>query len=251
MADSTQRFSARAAAYALYRPSYPAAIAGLLARECGLTPASVVADIGSGTGLLTELFLGVGCTVIGVEPNAEMRRAGDRQLAGFPRFSSTEGRAEATGLPGRSVDFVSAGQAFHWFDPGRAHDEFARILRPLGWLVLVWNERAPADSGFQAAYDAIVKRYAPEINRIQEDKIAIVFGGRDWRLAAFPNEQRLDLAGLQGRLSSSSYAPLAGTPKHQEMLRALSAIFDQYQRDGAVTLLYQTLVYFGHLNDGQ
>jgi len=247
MADPTWRFSARAAAYTLYRPSYPSAVAGMLARECGLASQSVVADIGSGTGLLTELFLNAGCEVIGVEPNAEMRRSGERQLASFSRFRSTEGRAEATGLPGRSVDFISAGQAFHWFDPQSAGVEFARILRPQGWLVLVWNERARADSGFQAAYDTIVRRYAPEINRVQEDKIDIVFGGRNWRLAKFPNQQRLERAGLQGRLSSSSYAPAPGTPAHEEMQRALDAVFDQYQQEGAVTLLYETLVYFGRL----
>jgi SAM-dependent methyltransferase len=245
--DPTKRFSARVDAYSRYRPSYPREVTALLERSCGLAPHSHIADIGCGTGLLAELFLALGCEVFGVEPNADMRHTAERLLGGKPRFHIAEGRAEATSLPAASVDFVTAGQAFHWFDAERARPEFQRILKPAGWLVLVWNERPPADSGFQADYDSIVRRYAPEITRIQEDAIDCVFGGRVWRLDKFPNQQRLDRAGLEGRLTSSSYAPLPGTPEHAVMVEALNALFDRYQEDGAVTLLYETSVYFGRI----
>src|SRR5580658_7790634 len=115
--DPTMRFSTRAEAYARYRPAYPREMIDLLERECGLTPASRIADIGSGTGLLARLFLDFGCEVTGIEPNPEMRAAGEKILAAEPRFRSVDGRAEATGLPDGSVDFVTAGQAFHWFEP--------------------------------------------------------------------------------------------------------------------------------------
>src|SRR5512144_1560718 len=112
MTDPTQRFSGRVTNYVKYRPSYPAAIIDLLRVECGLTPDSLVADIGSGTGLLTELFLRAGNRVLGIEPNREMREAGDRLLQNYPRFSSLDAAAEATTLPDQSVDFITAGQSF-------------------------------------------------------------------------------------------------------------------------------------------
>ncbi|HWC99595.1 MAG TPA: class I SAM-dependent methyltransferase [Candidatus Sulfopaludibacter sp.] len=240
--DPTHRFTDRADVYALHRPSYPPELTALLQTECGLTAGSTIADIGCGTGLLAELFLKAGCEVFGVEPNGEMRNSGARQLAAWPRFHPIDGRAEATTLPDASVDFVTAGQAFHWFDPADARAEFVRILKPSGRIVLVWNERAVGD-GFQAAYDEIVRRYAPEITRIQHDAIDVVFGGSPWRLVEFENRQVFDLAGLQGRLASSSYAPARGTAAYQEMLDALSALFDAYQTNGRVTLLYDTKLY--------
>jgi len=241
--DPTRRFTHRVDTYARHRPSYPREVTGLLRKECGLTADSRIADIGSGTGLLSELFLEEGCEVFGVEPNPEMRAAGARLLARYPRFHSVEGRAEATGLPDAGVDFVTAGQAFHWFDPTAAGREFARILKPGGHLVLVWNERA-VRPGFQEAYDAVVRRYAPEISRIQHAAIDCVFGGPVWRLVEFENRQELDLEGLQGRLASSSYAPLPETPGHQQMLNALAELFAAHQSGGRITLLYDTKVYF-------
>ena len=241
--DPTRRFSYRADVYARHRPSYPPGLTGLLQKECGLGAHSRVADIGCGTGLLAERFLELGCEVFGVEPNAEMRAAGARMLAGYPRFRPVEGRAETTTLPDAAVDFVTAGQAFHWFDAAAVHFEFGRIRKPGGHLVLVWNERAEG-GGFQAAYDALVRRYAPEVNRIREEDITRVFGGPVWRLVKLENRQVLDLEGLQGRLASSSYAPLEGAPGHQEMLDALAEIFAAFQVDGRVTLQYDTLIYF-------
>src|ERR1039457_822300 len=152
--DPTQRFSSRVEDYIRYRPSYPAEVIAYLERECGLTPQSRVADIGSGTGLLSELFLRFGCEVTGVEPNAEMRAAGERLLAAWLRFPSVNGRAETTTLPDRRAGLVSAGQAFHWFDSDAARAEFLRILEPGGWVALVWNERLVSE-GFLADYEAL------------------------------------------------------------------------------------------------
>src|ERR1035441_10658815 len=137
--DPTERFSSRVEDYTRYRPSYPAEAIAFLERQCGLTSQSRVADIGSGTGLLSELFLRFGCEVDGVEPNAEMRAAGERLLAAWPRFHSVNGRAEATTLPDRGARLVSAGQAFHWFSPYAARTEVLPVLKKIGWVALVWN----------------------------------------------------------------------------------------------------------------
>src|SRR5262245_17011202 len=132
--DSTTRFSTRVENYVKYRPGYPPAVVDLLRRECPLSDASVVVDVGSGTGILTELFLKYGHPVFAVEPNEEMRKAAERLLGDRAGFHSIVGTAEATTLPDCSVDLISAGQAFHWFDRERAHREFVRILKPGGWV---------------------------------------------------------------------------------------------------------------------
>src|SRR5271157_5665063 len=229
-ADPTTRFTERVDVYQRYRPSYPTEILALLERECGLSRDARIADIGCGTGLLAQLFLGYGCEVFGVEPNAGMRAAAEESLAAEPRFHSVAGRAESTTLGDRGVDFVTAGQAFHWFDPAAARREFQRILKPPGWLVLVWNERKPGP-GFQADFDAVIRDYAPEKNRISEAAIDVVYGHRDWRLVVFDNRQQLDLEGLQGRLASSSYAPLPGSPGYQPLMDALAGLFVKHQRE--------------------
>ena len=242
--DPTTRFSNRVDDYARYRPSYPREVTALAVRECGLTPACRVADIGCGTGFLARLFLEAGCEVLGVEPNAEMRQAGQQSLSAYPRFHSIAGRAEATGLPDGSVDLITAGQAFHWFDPEPTRTELRRILKPRGWVMLVWNERRPAP-GFMADYEAAIKQYAPEHSRIVAEKISRFFRGGTWHEAQFSNEQHFDAAGLRGRLASSSYAPPSGTLEFQTLMDAMDRLFARHERDGQVTVLYDTRVFYG------
>lgn len=244
--NPTERFSSRVEDYVRYRPSYPSGVTELLTRECGLTAPSRIADIGSGTGLLSRLFLDLGCEVFGVEPNREMRRAGEQALGGNPRFCSIDGRAEATTLPAASVDFVTAGTAFHWFDPQPARREFRRILKPAGWVVLVWNER-PRVPGFMAGYEQLVARYAREHAPVRSPEMDSFFEA--WRLEKLPNHQLLDLAGLRGRFLSSSYAPLPGTPEYEPLLEDLAALFREHEAGGRVTMLYETEIYFGKLED--
>lgn len=245
--DPTQRFTPRVEPYQRYRPSYPREILELLHRQCGLRTDSRIADVGCGTGLLSRLFLDYGCMVFGVEPNAGMRAAAEEALAGEARFRGIDGRAEATTLPDAAFDFVTAGQAFHWFDAVGAHREFQRILRPEGGLVLVWNERR-IEPGFQADYEDVLRKYAPETNRIREDAIETVFGGRHWTLTEFSNQQILDLDGLKGRVASCSYAPLPDAPGYRPLMEALEGLFAAHQRDGQVTLLYDAKVYWGRIS---
>jgi SAM-dependent methyltransferase len=151
MTDPTQCFTNRIVHYLRYRPSYPRAVLELLERECTLTSASTVADVGSRTGILSELFLRNGNRVIGIEPNREMREAAEHRLGQHTRFTSVAWTAEATTLDDASVDFVTAGQAFHWFDPERARTEFARTLKPEGWVAFEWNLRRKDATPFLAA----------------------------------------------------------------------------------------------------
>jgi SAM-dependent methyltransferase len=251
--DPKQRFSSRVENYERYRPSYPPAVIDTLRVECGLSPQSIVADIGSGTGLFSRLFLDFGCRVFGVEPNPEMRAAGERQLSGYPRFTSLDGSAESTGLEDASVDFAVAGQAFHWFDPPGARSEFARILRPEGWVVLAWNERRLDSSPFQRDYEALLQAYSTDYNQVNHYKVAAdphtipSFFGGEYRVDSYDNRQEIDYIHLEGGLLSASYTPQPGDPSYQPMLAELWRIFDHYQQGGKVTYEIETRMFSGRL----
>lgn len=251
--DPKNRFTSRVENYVKYRPGYPVEVVETLHNDCGLAPESFVADIGSGTGLLARIFLDYGCHVYGVEPNPEMRAAGERLLAHYRLFTSLSGSAEQTGLPTAAVEFVTAGQAFHWFAPDLAGEEFRRILKPGGWVALVWNERRTDSSPLLRAYEDMLNTYATDYQQVNhrnvENDEAIMqslFGG-PYQVARFDNVQVFDYEGLKGRLLSSSYAPEAGDPRHEAMLEGLRRIFDQYQQDGMVSVEYDTRMFYGRL----
>lgn len=251
MLDPTRRFSNRVENYRKYRPGYPRAIVPLLESECGLTRQSIIADLGSGTGLLTEPFLDYGTRVFGVEPNAEMRAVGERLLAKYSKFVSVNATAEATTLSDHSVDLIVAGQAFHWFNRQAAKIEFSRILKPGGWVVLIWNgfrlETGPLNKGYQD----IVLRYGTDYKEVRREVIGMdvesFFTSGSCRCARFAFRQVFDFEGLKGRLLSSSYAPDPGSPGFEQMIADLRVLFDANQRDGQVDFDYETEVYYGQV----
>jgi len=224
----------------------------LLKTECGLLAESVVADIASGTGIFTRIVLEAGAHVFGVEPNAEMRRAAEEFLAGYASFTTLNGTAESTILPDHSVDIITAAQAAHWFDPGKARQEFVRILKPGGWTVLMWNDRRINASRFSREYEDLLLRYGTdyhEVRRLGGDlTVKAFFAPSDFQTPVFDNRQDLDYVGLEGRLLSSSYAPRASDPKHEPMLQELRRIFDSNQVNGRIIFEYDTRVYYGQMN---
>jgi SAM-dependent methyltransferase len=253
MRDSTQRFTGRVEDYARYRPSYPPELLDLLRRECGLSEDTVVADVGSGTGILARLFLENGNRVIAVEPNEEMRRAGESLLREHDRFESVTGRAEATTLPQGSVDLITSGQAFHWFDPVPARQEFARVLRPGGRVVLVWNDRRKHGAPFQEAYEGLLETYATDYAEVEHgrrgslENVRSFFAPNPVHTGTFSNRQYLDYDGLLGRLRSSSYVPAEGQSGNREMLGELQRIFREHENGGQVVMEYVTRAYYGCL----
>jgi SAM-dependent methyltransferase len=225
-ADATVRFSDRVGDYVRARPGYPAEFAARLAARCGWRGAVDVTDVGGGTGLLAQVFLDAGHRVIGVEPNREMREAGDALLAGRKGFSSTDGSAEATGLADASVDLVSAGQGFHRFDRDRARAEFARILRPVGHAALVWNDRRLDATPFLRGYEDLLVSHCPEylkvVHRNVDDAVlAAFFAPRAAASFVLDNRQMFDWDGLVARHRSSSFVPREDRTGHMAALRAL------------------------------
>src|SRR5882757_1999014 len=193
MIEPVKRFSSRVENYAKYRPGYPLGVIDLLVSECGLSQDSIVADVGSGTGFLTELFLRNGNKVFGVEPNREMRTAAEIYLNNYPTFNSVDARAESTSLAGASIDFVTVGQAFHWFDQLQARQEFTRILKSDGWAVLIWNERRLDSSDFLRAVEELFLKFGTLYEQVRHENvysdITAFFGTEDFKLATFENLQ--------------------------------------------------------------
>lgn len=250
-ADPKQRFSPRVEDYVRYRPGYPATVLDYFRQGLGLAPASVVADVGSGTGLSAEPFLRAGNTVYCVEPNTDMRAAAERSLGRHPGFRSVDGSAEATGLPDGSADFILCAQAFHWFDRAKARAEFARIARPGAWVVLMWNDRRKQGTRFLEGYESLLNRLGTDYRKVDHTNLSaddiIAFLGSGMRVATFENAQHLDFGALRGRVFSSSYTPLPGEKGYEELVGGLRDLFDRNQRDGRVAIEYDTRVYAGQL----
>jgi len=250
--DATTRFSTRVENYIRYRPAYPQEVITLLRNECGLRPDHLIADIASGTGIFTRLLLENGNRVFAVEPNADMRLAGERSLENNPRLTSLSGTAEATTLPDHSVDFVTAAQAAHWFDRVRARREFVRILKPGGWCALIWNERHTNSTAFLRDYEQLLLTYGTDYENVRHERTTETLPGFFYPSACvervFAYSQYFDFEALEGRLLSSSYAPLNGHPNHAPMLKELRRIYDLHQSAGRVSFEYNTRVFYGHLD---
>ncbi len=247
--NNTTRFSNRVADYVAYRPGYPESIVDFLEKDYGLKKGDLIADIGSGTGISSALFLKRGYRVTGIEPNKEMREKSVALLGGDPGFNAVDSTAENTQLPGSSVDAIIAGQAFHWFDRDKAKQEFIRILKPGGIAGLIWNERLTT-SEFEKEYDELIIRHAIDYVKVDHrnidlEKIKVFFDPAAVELKIFPNHQDFDFPGLEGRLLSSSYMPAKNEPGYEAMSTDLRALFDRYQENGVIRINYDTKVFAG------
>jgi len=254
--NPTGRFTGLADVYARCRPTYPAAAIDLIVSRCGLGPQSLLIDVGCGTGISSRLFAERGVPVIDLEPNADMRRTAEAQPLppGAPPPTYSEGRAEATGLAGGIADGVLCAQAFHWFDADAALREFHRILKPSGWVLLLWNERDESDL-FTAAYGAVV-RSTPEAAAVEGPRARAgeplltheLF--QDAARLDFANEQALDEDGLLGRSFSASYAPREPAAV-EAFATALRDVFGRHQQEGRVVVRYVTSLYLARVRHAE
>jgi SAM-dependent methyltransferase len=244
--DPKKRFSSRVENYIKYRPSYPKEIISFLKGKEILLKESIIADVGSGTGILSEIFLKEGNVVYGIEPNPDMRKAGEKLLKKYRNFTSIGGSAESTGLDNNSVNLITAGQAFHWFNLEKTKKEFKRILQPKGIIIIIWNNRRKSGNNFSSDYENLMRKYGTDYNvvRKSETKIEDFF---IYKKRMFYNYQKLDYPGLKGRFLSASYIPLDKGPKFNEMISELKLAFKENQKDGYVTLEYDTEVNYGTL----
>jgi len=248
--NSTNRFSNRVENYVKYRPHYPKDVISFLKANCDLTPSSIIADIGSGTGISSEIFLENANKIYAIEPNMEMRAAAENIFSGNENFISINAAAEDTTLQSDSVDFIIAGQAFHWFDRPKSKIEFNRILRNDGYCVLIWNEKTPS-SEFMESYEKLIRDYGTDYEKINHENIddeiiAEFYSPGTVQLKTFEHTHPLDYSSLEGRLLSSSYIPLEGE-RYDSMISDLKKMFDKNNKEGFVNMEYETRVYYGNL----
>ncbi len=246
LVEPKKRFSSRVENYIKYRPSYPLKIIDFLKEERILANDTVIADIGSGTGILTKLFLDNGNQVYGIEPNKDMRDAAEKNLQEYTNFSSLEGSAESTGLKEDCINLIIAGQAFHWFDVRGAKREFKRILKPNGNVALIWNNRGKTGSDFDISYENFILKYGTDYKEVRknEKNVDLFF---NYQKETFNNFQELDFTSFKGRVLSSSYIPLADNPVFPKMILELEDLFNKHQRNGIIRIEYDTEVYLGKL----
>ena len=247
MTKTIERFSDRVANYIKYRPSYPQVVVDTIISECHPGKMHTVADIGSGTGIFSKLLLERDFNVIGVEPNESMRKTAEHQLSDYENFSSVDGQSECTNIANSSIDLITAAQAFHWFDGEKTKQEFSRILKPGGYLALIWNQRK-VDQPFQKEYDSILRKYATDYNsvnhmNISDEDIAGFFYPGKVATFDFKNSQQLDLIGFLGRMQSSSYTPKVNTREHETLMKVAEDLFRRYAGNGTITFEYDTRLY--------
>lgn len=252
MQKPTERFTQTVSDYLKYRPSYPPEVLQVLKKDCGLKKTDTIADVGSGTGFLAKPLLEEGNVVYGVEPNAAMRSAAAYYLQEFPNYHMIDATAEATTLADHSIDIITVGTAFHWFDIPNTKIEFQRILKPDGWVVLAWNVRDIGKSKLLREYEDLIIKYGTDYkdtNAIRFDKVEVedFFKPNEMHVAVFPHKQVFDLEGLQGRLLSTSYCPRPGDKNFSVMMHELKNIFYRHQHNGFVEFLYETKLYYGQL----
>jgi len=252
MSDSYEKYSDVVANYIRYRPRYPQSIIERLQEACDLSTETVIADIGSGTGLLSQIFVNNGNPVFAVEPNQEMREAAEQEI-NAPSFSSADGTAEATGLADNSIDMITVAQAFHWFDREKCRPEFLRILKAQGWLVLVWNLFRGDETDFMRAFEAFWLDYVNPgemfHSRQRPAYIDEFYGDNPVTEISLDNYQVFDFDGFKGRILSAGRAPKPDDERYPHMLNALTEIFEAHQLDGQVTIKYDTQLIYGKLTD--
>jgi ubiquinone/menaquinone biosynthesis C-methylase UbiE len=239
--SNTERFTGRVEAYERYRQRYAGEqIVALLEQWCGLQPTWQIADIGAGTGMLTEVFLANGNPVVAVEPNAQMLAACSQLAVEWPQLTILNATAEATTIADTSIDMVTAGRAFHWFDVPRAIAEFRRILKPGGWLCLVALGRSRDDSAQSIAFEDLLTTHGTDYKYVREgyrvhENLQQIYSG-EVHQAQIGGEQRLDWESYFGQAMSFSIVPRPDDPSSANFNRYLRAHFERFAVDGYITV---------------
>jgi ubiquinone/menaquinone biosynthesis C-methylase UbiE len=250
---NTDRFSDRVTDYAKYRPDYPAELFSFIETELLRSETSVIADIGSGTGISSSHFLNDSNSVFAVEPNDAMRLKSEADLGHKKGFNAVKGTAEDTTLKEHSCDLIFCAQAFHWFDPQKALNEFERILKRDGYVALVWNDRNTDDSELSSEYEALINTHSIDYKKVNHKQIDLTFLERvipyPIRVKEFSNYQLLDEDGVLGRLASSSYMPGREHQNFPSMLDDVKMLFQRHNFGGKVKLTYTTRLFYFTMNE--
>ena len=248
-----EKFTGKADIYAKYRPTYPDSFIKYLYHDIGFNNNSVIADIGSGTGILTELLLKQGSTVYGIEPNEDMRKSAEITLSLYSNFHSVNATAEQTDRPDLSVNYITAAQAFHWFDRKRFKSECQRILCKNGLVVLVWNSRDNT-SDLVKENDLINRKFCPNFKGFSggmrgesPEEYRDFFKNGLCEYKIFNHDLLFDEDGFIGRNMSASYAPRPTEYNYEPYVSALKQLFEKYNASGILCMPNLTRSYVGQV----
>lgn len=251
MVDSKKIFSGKESDYDQYRPRYPAQFISFLYETVGFRTDSVIADIGSGTGIFSKQIADRGSMVFCVEPNRDMRTVAQKKLSSYRNVYFTDGDCENTKLLGHSIDFITAAQSFHWFHVEKFRWESLRILKPKGKAVLVWNRRDDACAVNQKTAE-VFRKYCPDFHGfgggLKKDETGIeqYFGGK-FHSREFRNDLFYDRDAFIGRNLSGSYAIGQNDGAYKYFLAELNAIFEKFSSEGRLSVPHTTAVYWGYI----
>lgn len=238
--DVKEKFTGMAQEYSAYRPNYPSEYISYLYEKNHLSNASKIADIGSGTGILTKLLLDRNIKVIAVEPNDDMRKVAEQRLSSYPNFISINGSAENTAIDSHSLDLITVAQAFHWFDVEEFKLECKRILKEDKNVALVWNSR-DTTSSLVLENAEICKSYCPLFNGFSggiedtPEKFDAFFKNGDYKLEVFDYPIEYTIEQFIGRNLSASYAPKVGDKHYQTFIDELTKLFQKHQTNNRLS----------------
>jgi ubiquinone/menaquinone biosynthesis C-methylase UbiE len=247
--NTYSRFSSKAERYARYRPDYAPEAIRLILDVVHLSPSSTVADIGSGTGILTRHFLEHAESVYAVEPNQEMRQYAEHALGSQPAFHSLVAKAEAIPLPDHSLDLISVGQALHWFEPQAVRQEFLRLLKPGGWLAILFisYDETELTKALQRLQTPEYGWQSRKSGRPEEMSKDFYYGNAQYIGCRFANPRSETWESFFGEIISSSYAPDPDHPQFARYEKAAREIFTDFQTGGMITIPFATEIYLGQV----
>ena len=201
---------------------------------------------------INEAFLGERQYGPGCGTKSRDATGGRDYLRKYSGFRSINGTAESTTLSSHSVDFVTAGQAFHWFDRAKAKIEFLRILKPGGWIILIWNERRTMSTPFLRAYEQLLRRYSVDYQQVDQRKIdqdvLKSFYGAEGSFTEPSPSASVRIYRSQGKTSVFFLHSGGRYPNHRVMLDELASNLQTHQINGQVEFEYLTKLYYGRLD---
>ncbi len=246
------RFSSKVEQYTRYRWNYaPEAIAWIFATTL-LSRDIVVADIASGTGMLTEHFVNRVRRIFAIEPNAMMRAVAEKNLGECSSFFSINGLSDATSLADKSVDLITVGRAIHWFPPEATKKEFHRILKPEGWLVIMnipclnnnLSNALKAIRIEENGWDTQGDQY-----RLNNIPLSFYYGNDNYLKMNFESTKTETWDEFMGNLLSLSSCPNREHPLYGNLEKSAKAVFDLFRtEDNSLNFNLATEVNLGQIN---
>lgn len=247
-------FDNKAVLYAANRPSYSPHVLKYLQKDLGLAPTALGADIGCGTGQLTKILAGYFNLLYAVEPNESMMAECQKCLCGCKNVHYIHRCAESTGIIDHTLDYITVAQAFHLFHNTETLQELKRILKPNGYLIIIYNMKNHSSNLFLKNEEVLLK-YCPLYKRnfhsmeFKTESFADCFTEDSYQYRQFSNDntEYLDCDTFINRTLSASYAIPIENPSFPVFVKELEKVFTKFSVNQKIKMELSTVIYSGHL----